>query len=1089
MQWWNRVTGRVTLALALLAGVAGTAAAQGVTTGAVSGVVTEQETGQPIEGATVRITQTSTGFARTIQTPSNGRFIFQNLETGPGYTVSVTFIGFRPEATRDVRVNLSQSSRVDMALTRQAAQLEELVATAPVTQGEINPTRMGAQTVVSDSLVARLPSLNRQLSDFIKLSPQLAGNPSSSSTLFAAGQNNRFNNIQVDGTTQTDRFGLGSSGEIGGQSGGRGISLEAVKEYQVLISPYSVTQGNFTGALVNAVTKNGTNQYQGTAFFSYRSQDFAATPLRGTDFNVKQFGGSFGGPIIKDKLHFFVAGELNRSTRPATGPFLGQPAGTTPAVPASDADITSFQTILAGYGIDAGTAGVFNIDNPLTNLVGRIDWQISDATRMVVREIYNRAQLDDFSRTATSFRLGSNSFTRTEPASSSSIQLFTNFKSGASNEFQIGYTRSRFKRATPIIAPSITVAVPNAATGTGTINLVAGTENSSQGNELDQDLIEVRNDFSFPIRQRTQSHIITIGTRNEFYRVRNAFLQNSYGNWTFSNLANLQNGIANNYSVGLARAGQDPQARFWGATFAGYIQDQWTPTDNFNMTVGFRADLPTFFDAPPTNARVFQDVGRLTNDIPKMNPLFAPRIGFNWDVTRNQKNQIRGGIGMFAGPPVYVWLSNLFTNNGQGFSQLGCGPSAPAFNTAAVNSPPSVCANGSSLSNSPGIVNTVDPGLTNPQVLRASLAYDRELPWNIVGSVEGVFTRGINNLFYSNLYLTGPQGTGQGGRVLYGTLNPTTGAATPALIATGSPYGSAQAGGIFDLTNQGSDYSYNVTGSIRKRFSGSWEASAGYTYAKVRSVQDLTSSVAQSNWRFGRVYSGNQTDKTATTSSFEVPNRIVATVTYTAPWKKFPTDVSVIYSGQSGLPFTYIYFNGQNTSTLGDLNADGFNGNDPIYIPTNALDPTQIQFLATPTATAAQQAQAFQDFISSVPCLNKARGTIAQRNTCRNPWYNQLDVSLRQSLPQIAGQRLTLQADIYNFLNFLNRDWGAAKFAAASNLQPSINPQVNLLDHRGMAGAVPIVQFNPSLTSANQFANLTGAQNFWQAQFTIRYAF
>ncbi len=1082
------------LAAAFVTGVAGRAQAQGVTTGAIAGIVTDAN-GAPIENASVKLTNVQTGFARSFTTPANGRFRFSSLEVGGGYELTATAIGFKPKSEKNVRANLSATTAVDFQLERSTVQLQELVTSAPITAGEINPSRTGPQTVISDSLVARVPTIGRQLQDFVRLSPNVVTNPANRGSISAAGQNNRFNNIQVDGTSQTDRFGLGSSGELGGQADGRGISLEAVKEYQIVISPFNVTQGNFTGALVNAVTKNGTNDYKGTAFFTFRDQSLGANDpiIRATPFNVKQFGGSIGGPIVKDKLFFFLAGEGQQSTRPAGGPFLG--ANSPIAAPVTQAQVDRFSQILSGYGINAGSAAAVSNGNPIANLVGRLDYQASDRTRLVFRSIYNNSKGDDFSRSGSVFALTSNSFRRSEWSASNTFQAITNLKNGGSNEFQIGWTRQRFKRSVPLVSPMISVAVPSASSAGGFTTLRAGTENSSQGNELDQDLVELRNDYSFPISQSLQSHVVTIGTRNEFYQVRNAFLQNSYGNFSFASLDSLANGLPNGYSVGVARNGVDPQARFKGATFAAYVQDQWSPASNFNMTVGFRAEMPVFFDRPAVTPQVFSDVGRNTGNIPSYNLQLQPRVGFNWDVKNDQTTQVRGGVGIFGGNPAYVWLSNLFQNSGQGLVQLSCNSatganSPPRFDANAVTKAPAICGGGASPSTNVGTVNTAEPGLRLPQVMRASLGVDRVLPYGIVGTIEGTYTKAISALYYRNLNLRGPVGTGLGGRVLYGTLSQgaTAGVPSPAVINSG--YG-AIGGGILDLQNQGRDFSYSVSATLRKRFSSSWEATAGYTYLQARSVQDLTSSVALSNWRFGRVYSGLESSTEVGISAFQVPHRFVGSLSYTAPWKRFPTDITIFYQGQSGTPYAYIYTGAGNR---GDLNADGFNGNDPVYLPNDAANPAEIQFEQYTNAsgqvvTAADQAAAFNAFIAGTPCLAKQRGTIMKRNSCQNGFFHQLDLSVRQGLPVIKGQRVALQAEVYNFLNLINSNWGKAAFANSNTLVPGTNVQVNLLEARGQVGNVPVVRYNTALTPANRLQNLSNTAGFWQAQFTVRYSF
>jgi len=1079
------------LAAAAVTGVAGTAQAQGVTTGAITGVVRDAA-GAPLEGATVKLTNAGTGYARTATTSAAGAFRFGSLEVGTGYAIRATAIGFRPGSAVDLRANLGGTNTVNFSLEKQTIQLEEIITTALLTAGEINPSRMGPQTVISDSLVARLPTLGRQLTDFVRLSPNVVTNPANRGSISAAGQNNRFNNIQVDGTTQTDRFGLGASGELGGQADGRGISLEAVKEYQVLISPFNVTQGNFTGALINAVTKNGTNDYTGSAFFTYRDQSFGANvpAIRATPFNVAQFGGSVGGPIVRDKLFFFLAGELQRSTRPAGGPFLGGASAIAP--PVTQAQVDRFNTILTNYGITGGSGLAVSNENPIANIVGRLDWQASDKTRLVFRNIFNDSKGDDFGRGGVVFNLTSNAFRRSEWSNSSTLQVLTNTANGGSNEFQLGWTRQRFKRSLDQRVPQISVQVPSATSSTQA-TLRAGADQFSQGNELDQDLIELRNDYTFPISQRTQSHLVTIGTRNEFYQVRNSFLQSSFGVFNFLSLDSLANGQPNQYTVGRAREG-DGQARFKGASFAAYIQDQWSPTANFNMTVGFRAELPVFFDRPTTRTEVFSDVGRNTGAIPSYNPQLQPRLGFNWDVSGNQTTQVRGGVGVFAGNPAYVWLSNLFQNNGLGYATFNCNGIAgsatapPAFTPGSVSAPPTQCAGGASLASTVGSVNTADPGLRLPQVMRASLGLDRTLVYGIVGTFDALYTRGLSNLFYQKINLRGPQGVGLGGRVLYGTLSQgaTGGIPSPAVVNT--TYGTVGANaGIYDIQNQGGDYSYSVSATLRKRFRSSWEATAGYTYGRSYSVVDLASSTANSNWNFGRVYSGLQGDKSSGISNFDVPHRIVGSVSYTAPWKSFPTDVTVFYQGQSGTPYAYTY---RGEGNRGDQNADGFNGNDPIYIPQDANNAAEIQFSpVTGGATAADQAAAFNALIAGTPCLAAQRGSIMKRNSCRNGFFHQLDLSVRQGLPALGGQRISLQAEVYNFLNLINSDWGKAPFANSDQLAPVTNPNVSLVQAVGQAGNVPIVRYNAGLTADNRLQNLQGAGAFWQAQFTVRYAF
>lgn len=1081
--------------------------AQGATTGAIGGIISDSA-GMPIDNATVRVTSNATGTARSALTGASGRYVIGGLEVGV-YRVNVAAIGYRPAALEGVRVALSTTSRTNFSLVKQVVQLQELVTTAPPVQTEFGATRTGAQTIISDSTVRRLPTLNRQLADYIRLTPQITTYPSSAGGatgqfISIAGQNNRYNAIQVDGTDQNDRFGLGSSGELGGQASGRGITLEAIKELDVAIAPYNVTQGGFTGGLVNLVTKNGTNQLAATAFYTTRNQNFASSAplIANSQFSIKQFGASIGGPIIKDKLFFFVAGELNQASKPAVGPYLGQAASITPGSPLDSATFTRFISILNTYGIPGGSAGLINDQNPITNLVSRIDWNLSDKSRLVFRNIYDDSKGDDFSRSASTFALTSNQFRRAETDNSTTMQWFRNMSNGGSNEFQLGYIRQRFSRALSYVGPQIRVYGLTSATGAGTYSLIAGADSNSHINGLDQDFYEFHDDYTFPFKGNA-AHLVTIGTRSDLYQVVNYFEQNLYGSWAFNGLDSLAAGNAHSYAVGLPRNGVDPAARFKAANIAAYIQDQWTASPNFNMVFGLRVEGPQFIDKPVRTDSVFNHFGRNTAVIPS-NLEISPRVGFNYS-SRSGETQIRGGVGVFAGIPPYVWLSNLFTNNGQGLAQLTCASTAlPATPlTPAEVGPgnnPQACSNGAGLNSGViGTVNTVDPNYKQAQNIRTTLGIDQKLPGGFVGTVDYTYTKALEAPFMANLGITpNPVGTDPYGRVMYGTIS-ATGVSTKTLRTlspTGTPIPNIyNNGSVYDLQNSSSDYASGVAVSLRKHFSDRLEVNASYSYQRSFSVQDFTSSVAASNFNFGWETAGRLDDKTTVApSAFDQPNHIVLSVTYTAPWKKFPTDISFIFQGFSGMPFTYTY--GRTGSASGDLNADGVSGNDPVWLPNPAnIDTTMfVNYTGTVGVSGTtnparnisrlEQADSLASFINQMPCLQNQVGQLMGRRTCRNPFYELFDVSLRQSLPSFNGHKFTLQAEIFNFLNFLNSNWG--QYRSNGTFQ-----DVFLFTQTAMkTNGTPIVRFDPNMANLNtRFPYVQTANNFWQAQFTLRYAY
>jgi hypothetical protein len=1054
-------------------GVVPGSAAQGVTTGAIAGVVTDSA-GNPLEAVQIQVVNQSTGFTNGASSRVDGRYFVAGLEVGGPYTVTARRVGYRPETRNGLRVELSQTLPLDFQLSAQAAQLAA-VEIAAEEDPTFAPTRTGVGTVVSDSALRRLPTLNRNFTDFVSTAPQVSNTGAGSS---GGGVNNRFNHIQIDGASESDIFGLGSTGQPGGQAQGKSIPLEAVKEYQVLLAPYDVRHGSFTGLLVNAVTKSGTNDFRATAFYVSRNERLARNRdfIRSAAFDQSQYGASLGGPIVKNRAHFFVTGEFQQREVPAAGPYFGQTdPGATP-LPVSQADADRFENILRDqYGIEPGGAGAVINENPLSNIFGRLDVQLSDQHRLVLRHNYGHAEDDNFFRDDDEFNFTSAGYFFKSDKNATVGQLLSSF-GGADNELIVGFNRIRDERTPRIVSPLVTVAVDNPAGGTAEIR--AGSEQFSQGNSLDQDIFEITDNFTFPWNR----HRITIGTRNEFYKIVNVFTESSFGVYEFESLDSLEAGNPSRYRVSTDLGG-GIIADFGAARYGLYVQDFWQANERLSITAGLRADVPIVNDKPAFNQQVLDIYGRRTDEVPSGNIQWSPRIGFNYDLTQtDMRSQLRGGAGLFVGRPPFVWISNVFTNSGSNLGFLNCGGSfdpgpAPDFEPDPDNQPLS-CRNGEGISTGVvGPVNLLDPELKFPQTFRASLAYDRELGlWGLVGTLEGLYTRGVNNFFYVNRNLEGPQGTDRDGRVVYGDSIIATGRAFPDIV-------DRDYSEVIDVVNQSEDYSWSITGQLEKRFSDRLEARASYTYSQARDVQSLGSSRAISNWRFGRTLSGVHEDASVTTSLFDQPHKVQLSGTYTFPWTQFTTDVSVIYSGVSGAPHDYVYARGP-TSGSGDLNVDGNTGNDLVYIPRDVNDPNEIMFADAGAITAAQQAAAFDQFINSVECLNESRGQILERNSCREPWRNIIDVSIRQSLPGFQGHRLALQLDIFNFTNLLNKEWGEVART------PGGFSNVNLLTHVGQTpGPLSDSQGIFQFALNQQRYNTQNLASNYQLQLSLRYSY
>jgi len=1063
--------------------------------------------------AAVQVVHRGTGFTTATRTRPNGQYLVQGLEVGGPYTVTIRAIGFLPFTRDGIDVKLSEATRVDGQLVPQAVELTAITVTGALT-ADFAPTRQGVGTQISDTLVQRIPTFSRDFIDQLKLVPQVvypaSGAPS------GGGAYNRYNTITIDGANQSERFNLGSTGGVpGGSAGGKIISLDAVKEFRVMFTPSDVRQGNFAGMLVNAVSKSGTNAFHGGALYTYRSSDdvagvhLVAERLRTPRFDVKQYGFHAGGPIIRDRLHFFLAPEWQQRAQPAAGPFY---IGTTPSLAPDDPVVPvtmldSIRNVMQNtYSFNVGGVAPLENETPLTNLFGRLDFQISPVHRFVIRQIINKSNQDEFFRNVNTFnadplvqnsgfRYSTNGFARVAKNNSTTAQLYSNFANGMSNELIVGYSTIKDERLVPVQAPEITVGV---LVGTTRRSVTFGTEQFSPGNRLDQKIFEVVNNFTIPMG----AHTVTVGGRVDRTHIFNNFAQGSFGVYKFFNVDSLRLGRPAGYAVGYANS-QNPAdipADFHVNVYSLYGQDQWAVNDRLTITAGLRADIPSLPDKPALNdtLRVKLDSASggtftvRTDVTPNTTVLFSPRVGFNYNPGGGSRNQIRGSLGVYAGPPPYILLGNAYANTGLGLVRLSCNNSSPTTQSPAftvdVNALPTACAGqaapGAGQAGTIG-VNITNPNFKYPQYFGVSAGFDRELFLGTVLTVEAMYRKAINGVLVRDANLRGPRMVGgvpytdRNGRVLYADTISSTGTVTNnnQRYLT-SLRGVAFGEGIIEVTNQSKDYNYSISAQLHRRFTDRLEATVAYTYLKSMDVQSLTSDRAISNFRFGRQTAVAHDQLEATLSNFSRPHRILAYGTYTLPTL---TDVTLYYEGSSGVPFVYV--------TVGDLNGDLVNGNDPIYVPRNALDSTEII-----VGGGAAPAQAFERFISSQHCLDRQRGRIMERNSCRSPFQHRFDLSFRQAIPAIRGQQIAVQLDFFNFLSLLNNDWGQIKLPT---LSATNNNQSALIQTARTPG--PLSQQISTFTFDNRLydaatltpkpfeSRTTGSS--YQIQLTLRYSF
>ena len=1033
---------------------------QGVSTGSIAGTVRSANL-VDVDGAEVDVLNRASGYAvRT--TTRGGRFYTMGLEVGGPYRVTVRRLGFAPASRDSIYIALGNPVAIDLVLQPIAQRIDGVDIVEPGVAAGLSSASAGA--TISDSLLHRLPTLNRDLYDFVRLVPQV------SSRLFglSAGAGIRLNSYLIDGVSDRQ---LGSNSVMGGARGGKSMPIDALKEYQVLLSPYDARYGDFVGLLVNAVTKSGTNQLSGSVFGYLRDERLARGTdfVRGSAFERTQFGFTLGGPIVRNRVHFFVAPEFQHHAEPAPGPYVGQSADASVPLAVSATDVERFASLLRMRGIDAGHGGRVTSENPVTTFFGRIDVSLPEwRSRLAIRHTYSEVEQTLFARSSSNqFALSSNSFAFQFKKRSTAVQVFTQPQSRVFNELLLAYSEIPNGAGRYVASPTIQVWVPNVSGGRTL--LVAGPPDQGQGTNITNESLELADHLSFRIDER---HGLSVGARAEWLHYYGSTVPGSFGRWTFSSLDSLARGTAAAFR--LIRDFGGASTRLDGVQVGAYLNDEWRAADGLTLSLGLRADVLSWRSQPQYTEAVEATFGRRTSDYPAARVHWSPRLGVTWEPGRDGLTRVRGGAGLFAGRPPLGWLRTPLRQYGTGIRTLTCagspgGPTVVPDFVPDRRFQPNACVNGRPYSG--GAVDLVDARLRMGEALRTSLAVDRELPWNVVATAEAIYTKTRSDFRLVNMNLRGPQGIDRNGRVMYGTLGP-TGVARPALIDTFPE--------VIDLRNQSHNSSWSITGQLTKAFSHRVETRLGYTRSVTRDVQSIAQNTAGNpafeSWAGSRALSGRHDDLSPGISSFDVPHRVVFAATYVAPWRRWPTDVSIYYGGESGTRFTYL--DSSATPGMGDLNADGTSANDPIYVPRNAADTTEILFAGTPESVAEQRV-AFERFIEGARCLRRQRGRIVERNSCTAPWGHSAHLSIRQGLPEVGGHRLTLQLELFNVLNLLNPAWGLARV-----------PTVNVLEHVTQTAGTPndsrsVFRFNPAQRRYSS-ANL---ESVYQFQLSARYSF
>ena len=1049
-----------------------------VTTSSMGGRVDDAD-GQPIIGATIVAVHTPTGTQYATASTRDGQFHIGGMRVGGPYTVEASFIGCNTEKFEGVYLTIGEEATLNFTLREDSQTIGEVVV-----MGKANPVfnanRTGAQEVVTLEMMEKLPTTSRSLDEFVKLTPMSSGKN-------FAGTSYRFNNVTVDGASFNNSFGLSSAL---GAAGTEPISLESIEQVQVMIAPFDVRNGGFTGGGINSVTKSGTNEWHASAYMytkspelrGYRVKDYTAGI---SEFTNRQYGVSLSGPIVKNKLFFFVNGEIDR---------IETPINYTTANSAADAgvlsDLASFLNTELNY--NPGSFDVNKYETHADRITARIDWNINAKNTFSLKYYYLKSYTSNKPSTSGAPQNGRGPNAYAIPFSSAFYRTNNNFNivmadlnttinDHMSNTLKVGYSRLRdFRDMDGGFFPQVDI-----LDGSGNSYTVFGTEANSYNNQLDTDIFQIQDNFTMNFGK----HQIVIGTQSDYRKFKNGFAQDYPGSWVFSSVDDFKfnvlaakqylaaNGNMNGFDItkynpadfgltgvvngGLANSagtgytsfqqryslmpdGSFPYAYVDVLQLGFYVQDKWTPTQRFSLTYGLRVDMPIFLtdlqENPDLALQSFRDGMRIdVSKYPGLHPQFSPRVGFNWKPLEDGSLQVRGGSGLFSGTPPYVWISNQAGNNGRLFG------SVPVRSLSQFGFTGNIQQYWPSGGTSPrGDIAITDPDFKYPMLWKTNLALDYK--WRgWVLTVEMLYGKDINAIYHDNIGIEVAEGKyvndgGSGQRTAF------TGSYYPYMVTTTDKNGNtatkdaSKANNVVMLRNTSKGYSFYTTFQLQKEFTQGplrgLYLNGSYTMGTARSVTDGTSSVATSAWKYTQKVAVNSEELGYSAGSFD--GRLLLSAFYTARWGKHgATNFGLVYQRYRPYRFSYCY--------NGDANGDGQTANDLIYIPASreeAVGHLVANGFADNSGVLSGNAncieseawenawKAMDAFISQDAYLSKHRGEYTKRNGGVAPFANQLDLSVSHDIiiPQRNGRehKLRFSFNIDNFLNLLNRDWGVS---------------------------------------------------------------
>ncbi|MGQ0562507.1 MAG: TonB-dependent receptor [Gemmatimonadota bacterium] len=1026
----------------LLAAAPDPLAAQGVTTSALNGFVTD-ENGNPLEGALVRAVHQPSGTQYGTLVRGGGAFTIANMRIGGPYTVTIELIGYRTDTKESVFLQLAQTMRLDFSLFPQAVELKavDVVATADEV---FSADRTGAATFLDAREVTQLPSIKRSTRDLIRLDPRNDGN-------FAfAGRNWLYNNVSLDGSYFNNPYGLDDPAP-GGQAAAEPVPYEAVEQVQVSLAPFDVREGGFTGANINTVTRSGTNNFKTSVYTFGRNESLIGNTVRGTDvianpdLGFNQSGFTLSGPLKHNKLFFFLNGEIERRDDPATNFVADRGSGVRFGESRASAAVLDqiSQRMREAYNYETGPYEGFVHETNNNKLLLRLDWNINDNNNFTFRYNMLDASRDlppqPFVLSYNTPGRGPN--TSSLPFKNSGYRINNDLHSFAlelnsrgnsfANRLFASYNRFRdFREPFSEDFPTIDI-------GEGGVQLTTvGHEPFSIHNILDQDVLQLTNNLSL-FKGR---HAFTVGANFEYFSFFNSFNIFRHGVFflpdettigsTFDSVEEFMEKTDPNNPNQIKFRSMIGTGPYKGETvdvgqLGLYVQDEFAVNKDFNLTYGVRVDIPMYFTDPVDNpfSRGLSALDEKRDpetvdqsSLPGATPLFSPRVGFNWDVRGDGSTQLRGGTGIFTGRVPFVWIGNVISNPGANPNLWS------PFNTGVEQ----IATSDDAILQQSFDLNAMDPDFKWPQVWTTNIALDRKLPWQMSGTLEVIYGKDLNSVFMRNADLARQKRRLRDGRPFYGGFGANE---------LNNDFGA----GIYVIDNSGDGHNLNITGQLRKRFAFGADAVVSYSFTEAKNRLKSTE-IASVLWQ-NQPVQGDPNHPELSYSEFGHRHRVTAAATYTKTWSaRLATNFGVFFEAAEGNRFAGAGGNRYSFIYAGDVNGDGYGGNDLIYVPQSQGDIRLEAFTSGGRTVSAQEQWAqLNAFIEQDNYLSEHRGEISERFGGVNPWYSNIDLRILQDISfETAARKQTIQInlDLLNVANLISSDWGVRKVADPAATSP-----------------------------------------------------